>query len=126
MPEEGGVVLNRGAEIQASLKRFESMPSPQRRNLSFRTRAGPHRIAGFVPLSLASVRSPQSDPARETAEMPDLSGRSLREAIVLLAQMGLAPRIGGHGPMVGGQSPNPGEEVSPGGSCTLTLTEERP
>lgn len=58
--------------------------------------------------------------------MPDLSGRSLREATIALAQMGLVPRISGSGALVGSQDPEPGAEVRSGSPCYLTLTEERP
>lgn len=127
MPEEGGVVLNRGTEIRASLQRLESMPLPSRRALARRATRGAEQPARFVPLALAQTkRGGPTVSARETAEMPDLSGRSLREATVVLAQMGLLPRVGGQGSVVGEQSPAPGAEVEAGAVCTLTLARERP
>jgi len=124
MPEEGGVVLNRNVEIQAALKSFESMPILPRSRFSppSTSIAQPAR---FVPLALREARPRPDAEEQEIAEMPDLSGRSLREANVLLAQMGLVPHLSGRGSLVGSQDPSPGEEVAPGSTCELVLTEER-
>jgi len=126
MPEEGGVVLNRGAEIQASLKGMESIPSSPRRLIPRRVADGEEMAARFRPLALSAVGREGGETTPRVTEMPDVSGRSLREATVLLASLGLAPRVGGQGPFVGAQSPEPGVQVSPGSPCTVTLTEERP
>ena len=126
MPEEGGVVLNRGAEIQASLKGMESTPSSPRRLIPRRVADGEEMAARFRPLALSAVGREGGETTPRVTEMPDVSGRSLREATVLLASLGLAPRVGGQGPFVGAQSPEPGVQVSPGSPCTVTLTEERP
>jgi len=126
MPDEGGVVLNRGVEIQASLERLESMPTLARPLLSRRARGGMEASVRFVPLAPPGGRQNSTPRARETAEMPDLSGRSLREATIVLAQMGLVPRIEGQGWVVGSQNPVPGERVDPGTPCFLTLASEQP
>ncbi len=122
MPEEGGVVLNRGAEIQASLQGLDSMPSLPRATLARRQTPGA-QPARFRPLAPSPIRSRDAD-GDEVAEMPDLSGKSLREATVMLGQMGLVPRFNGRGPRVGAQNPAPGEEVRAGSACELTLSEE--
>jgi cell division protein FtsI (penicillin-binding protein 3) len=126
MPEEGGVVLNRGAEIQASLRSFDSMPTLPRGAMLRRNRVAGAQPARFRPLAPAAIRPRETPESGEVAELPDLSGRSLREATIMLGQMGLVPRFYGRGPLVGSQSPAPGEEVRSGSVCTLTLTEERP
>jgi len=126
MPGEGGVVLNRGAEIQASLRSFESMPSLSPGSAARRPRRSAEQPARFLPLARAESRARNAAEPREVAEMPDLSGRSLREATIMLSQMGLVHRIQGRGALVGSQNPAPGEEVRPGSLCSLTLTEERP
>ena len=59
----------------------------------------------------------------ETVEMPDLSGRSVRDASLVLAQMGLTSTLSGRGAIVASQDPPPGAEVSPGSACTLSLSE---
>ncbi len=80
----------------------------------------------FVPLSLAgSGRDPRKE-VPSAKEMPDLAGRSLREAANLLASLGLSPRVEGQGPIVGGQRPDAGAEVVAGATCTLTMTGEGP
>jgi len=53
-----------------------------------------------------------------------LTGRSLREVSVLVAQMGLVPHFSGRGPVVGSQNPAPGTEVASGNSCEIVFTEE--
>jgi cell division protein FtsI (penicillin-binding protein 3) len=122
MPEDGGVVLDRNTEIQAALKGFESMPGLR----PGRVRSGVEaakRPVRFLPLRVAPARRQGSEEPSEVAEMPDLSGRSLREANVMLAQMGLTYRISGEGPVVEEQDPAPGSEVSPGSVCRLVLGE---
>jgi cell division protein FtsI (penicillin-binding protein 3) len=128
MPEDGGVVLDRGAEIQASLRGLESLPSLPRGALSRRSaqRGRGAQAARFVPLAASAPRRRAAGNSEEVSEMPDLSGRSLREATVLLAQIGLSPRIAGRGALVGSQTPAPGAEIRAGGLCSLTLTQERP
>jgi cell division protein FtsI (penicillin-binding protein 3) len=126
MPGDGAVVLNAGAEIQASLHNLESMPSTPHGALTRRSRRPPAQAARFVPLFSADPGGRMSAEGTEVSEMPDLSGRSLREATVMLAQMGLVPRISGRGALVASQNPGPGAEVRSGSVCDLTLSEEQP
>jgi cell division protein FtsI/penicillin-binding protein 2 len=127
LPEEGGVVLNRNAEIRASLDRFESRPTFPRGFPAAGRGAAPKELpARFLPLALTEARRQVTRPEGEMEEMPDLSGRSLREATVLLAQMGLVPHLHGSGGRVGSQDPAPGAEVSPGTICNLSFTEGAP
>jgi len=52
--------------------------------------------------------------------MPDLRGRSAREAAIAAARRGLAVELRGSG-QVTAQSPVPGTVIERGGTCTLTL-----
>ena len=52
--------------------------------------------------------------------MPDLRGRSAREAAIAAARRGLAVELRGSGHVVS-QSPEAGAEIEPGGTCVLTL-----
>ena len=52
--------------------------------------------------------------------MPDLRGRSAREAAIAAARRGLVVELHGSGPVVA-QSPEPGAEIEPGNTCVLTL-----
>lgn len=61
------------------------------------------------------VRSPG-----EAALMPDLRGRSAREAAVWAARSGLAVQLQGSGNVLA-QSPAPGTPLEDGSSCVLTL-----
>jgi cell division protein FtsI (penicillin-binding protein 3) len=66
-------------------------------------------------------------PAEEPALMPDLRGRSAREAAIAAARRGLVVELVGSGRVLE-QSPAPGAEIEPGNTCVLTLgrEEDRP
>jgi beta-lactam-binding protein with PASTA domain len=55
--------------------------------------------------------------------MPDLRGRSAREAAIAAARRGLVVELHGSGHVVA-QSPDPGTEIEPGNTCVLTLGPE--
>ena len=55
--------------------------------------------------------------------MPDLRGRSAREAAIAAARRGLVVELHGSGQVVA-QSPEPGAEIEPGNTCVLTLGRE--
>jgi cell division protein FtsI (penicillin-binding protein 3) len=55
-----------------------------------------------------------------TGSMPDVSGRTLREALAMLTPLGLRVELAGHGRVVQ-QSPAPGESVEPDAVVHLTL-----
>ncbi len=61
--------------------------------------------------------------ADEPGFMPDLRGRSAREAAIAAARRGLVVELHGSGPVVA-QSPEPGVEIEPGNTCVLTLGRE--
>jgi hypothetical protein len=61
--------------------------------------------------------------AEERGLMPDLRGRSAREAAIAAARRGLVVELQGSGRVVA-QSPQPGAEIESGASCVLTLSRE--
>ena len=60
-------------------------------------------------------------PADEPGLMPDLRGRSAREAAIVAARQGLIVELKGSGRVVT-QSPEPGAELEAGMTCLLTLS----
>jgi cell division protein FtsI (penicillin-binding protein 3) len=66
------------------------------------------------------VREAPMAPADEPGLMPDLRGRSAREAAIAAARRGLVVELRGSGRVVA-QSPEPGAEIDPGNTCVLTL-----
>jgi len=67
------------------------------------------------------VREAPPPPAPdEPGLMPDLRGRSAREAAIAAARRGLVVELRGSGQVVA-QTPEPGVEIEPGNTCTLTL-----
>jgi cell division protein FtsI (penicillin-binding protein 3) len=123
LPEDG-VVLDRNTEILASLKGFESLPCLPGR---FAGRPSPREShVRFVPLAPAEPRHAAKAAESETVEMPDLTGRSVRDASLVLAQMGMTSTLSGRGAIVSSQDPPPGADVPAGSACTLVLSEEAP
>jgi cell division protein FtsI (penicillin-binding protein 3) len=59
-------------------------------------------------------------PVEEGGLMPDLRGRSAREAAIAAARRGLVVELHGSGQVVE-QAPAPGTEIEPGVTCVLTL-----
>ena len=55
--------------------------------------------------------------------MPDLRGRSAREAAIAAARRGLVVELHGSGRVVA-QSPEAGAVIEPGNTCVLTLGRE--
>jgi len=62
-------------------------------------------------------------PDDEPDLMPDLRGRSAREAAIAAARRGLVVELRGSGHVIV-QSPEPGAEIEPGNTCVLTLGRE--
>jgi cell division protein FtsI (penicillin-binding protein 3) len=68
-----------------------------------------------------AVRAQLAPPAEnEPGLMPDLRGRSAREAAIAAARRGLVVELRGSGHVVA-QNPQPGAEIDPGNTCVLTL-----
>jgi cell division protein FtsI (penicillin-binding protein 3) len=59
-------------------------------------------------------------PDDEPGLMPDLRGRSAREAVIAAARRGLVVELEGSGRVIA-QRPGPGAEIVPGNTCVLTL-----
>jgi hypothetical protein len=52
--------------------------------------------------------------------LPELRGLSLREALRVLARLGITPRVSGEGVVIE-QDPLPGAALESGGACRLAL-----
>lgn len=74
--------------------------------------------AAYRPQEAARPLAPL--PADEPGFMPDLRGRSAREAAIAAARRGLVVELHGSGPVMA-QSPEPGAVIEPGLTCVLTL-----
>lgn len=93
--------------------------------------------AGVVPVSVRSTRPVSStadseevfpglqDLAGAAESTPDVVGLSARQALAVLARLGLTARLNGTG-FVASQDPPPGTAVRPGGMNTLRLSETAP
>jgi len=68
-----------------------------------------------------ALPSPEAD--GDPRRMPDLRGRSAREAAITAARRGLVVQLEGSGRVVE-QTPEPGTEIEPGLACVLTLRRE--
>jgi len=77
--------------------------------------------AAYRPQEAARPLAPL--PADEPGFMPDLRGRSAREAAIAAARRGLVVELHGSGPVLA-QSPEPGAVIEPGLTCVLTLGRE--
>jgi cell division protein FtsI (penicillin-binding protein 3) len=77
---------------------------------------------GVVPAAYHPGAAPSPPPVEATAPgiMPDLRGRSAREAAIAAARRGLLVTLEGSGPVVA-QTPPPGAVIDAGSPCTLTL-----
>jgi cell division protein FtsI (penicillin-binding protein 3) len=81
---------------------------------------GPGRAAPVAPAAALSSLPALVDPDTTGPVMPDLVGRSLREALVLLSGYELQVAVAGRG-VVLHQSPAAGAPVKPGTACRLQL-----
>ena len=77
--------------------------------------------AAYRPQPARAALAPAEAEARGL--MPDLRGRSAREAAIAAARRGLVVELHGSGHVVG-QDPEPGAEIEPGNTCVLTLGRE--
>jgi cell division protein FtsI (penicillin-binding protein 3) len=83
-------------------------------------------LEGVVPAAYRPQEPPRPAPApppEEPSLMPDLRGRSAREAAIAAARRGLVVELRGSGRVVS-QSPAAGAEIEPGNTCVLTLGRE--
>jgi cell division protein FtsI (penicillin-binding protein 3) len=83
-------------------------------------------LEGVVPAAYrpqGPARPAPAPPPEEPSLMPDLRGRSAREAAIAAARRGLVVELRGSGRVVS-QSPEAGAEIEPGNTCVLTLGRE--
>jgi cell division protein FtsI (penicillin-binding protein 3) len=79
--------------------------------------------SALVPVAYRPEPPPAAGVEPEPAVMPDLRGRSAREAAIVAARRGLIVELYGSGRVVA-QSPEPGTEIEAGNPCVLTLGRE--
>jgi cell division protein FtsI (penicillin-binding protein 3) len=74
--------------------------------------------SGRVRLATAAA----AEPPLESRVMPDVRGRTLRQALATLAPLGVGVKMTGRGPVVTEQTPPPGETLDAEAGVRLTLT----
>jgi cell division protein FtsI (penicillin-binding protein 3) len=112
-----------GAEVMRVLKVAPRRPDGARSPiLTADLSAGAAAASGGAPLAALGVVPASNRQDRETDEdaLPDLSGRSARDAIRALAARGVAARLTGTGFVVS-QDPPPGAPLARGTTCVLVL-----
>lgn len=119
---------NQGGDVAAPL--FARIAEPALRRLSIppddptrvlrASSAAPARVipAAYVPSEAARASSDEDD-----GRMPDLRGRSAREAAIAAARRGLVVELAGSGHVLA-QHPEAGTPIEPGMSCRLELARE--
>lgn len=124
---------NQGGDVAAPL--FQRITEQSLRHLAVppddpdrSLRMVDYRPTSIVPASFqprAETSPAPSVDAGDPGLMPDLRGRSAREAALMAARRGLIVELKGSGRVVG-QAPEPGTEIEAGASCVLTLGRETP
>jgi cell division protein FtsI (penicillin-binding protein 3) len=116
---------NQGGDVAAPLfariaehavRRLAVPPDEPGRTL----RAGPYRPTPLQPAAYDPADPASTSAPDEAGVMPDLRGRSAREAAIAAARRGLIVELKGSG-MVLAQSPEAGSPVEPGTVCRLDL-----
>jgi hypothetical protein len=112
-----------GSEAAAPI--FAALAAPVLRHLD----VPPTEAVPAVQIVRASARDMEREPPPEPeagmppdgdAVMPDLGGKSLRQALALLGALDVDVTVSGRGVVVR-QTPAPGTPLSPGASCRLEL-----
>ncbi len=119
---------NQGGDVAAPL--FQRIAEQSLRHLAVppddpdrSLRMVEYRPTSIVPASFQpQAAEPPTAPAApaDPGLMPDLRGRSAREAALMAARRGLIVELKGSGRVVG-QAPEPGTEIEAGAPCVLTL-----
>jgi membrane peptidoglycan carboxypeptidase len=73
-----------------------------------------------APAAVTTVRPAAPGTSGDGADLPDLRGLGLREAVRLLARLGATARVTGAGVVIE-QDPPPGAVLEPGATCRLIL-----
>jgi cell division protein FtsI (penicillin-binding protein 3) len=112
-----------GSEAAAPI--FAAIAAPVLRHLD----VPPTETVPAVQIVRATARDPEREPPPEPeagmppdgdAVMPDLAGKSLRQALALLGALDVDVMVSGRGVVVR-QTPAPGTSLGPGASCRLEL-----
>jgi cell division protein FtsI (penicillin-binding protein 3) len=116
---------NQGGDVAAPL--FARIAEPALRRLAIPPddptrvlRASTAATVKAIPAAYVPGRPAPGVENDDDARMPDLRGRSAREAAIAAARRGLIVELTGSGQVVA-QHPPPGTEVEPGMSCRLEL-----
>ena len=121
---------NQGGDVAAPL--FARIAEPALRRLAVPPDDGARVLMASAPKAPAVVPAawtptppraaePSVEDGEESGRMPDLLGRSAREAAIAAARRGLVVELSGSG-RVTAQSPEPGAAVEPGMTCRLELS----
>ena len=105
--------------IGREVLRYLDVPPQDTPPLQIVSGPGPERVAPRVRLVSSSDSDPEGDGV--AAIMPDLRGRPLRQALSMLAPLGVRVEVSGHGSVVK-QTPLPGSALAPGVTARLVLT----
>ena len=77
-------------------------------------------VTGLPETTLGDRVRPATADVNDARVMPDLTGRTLRDALTRLASLHVGVAIAGQGRVIQ-QSPGPGESLEPGATARLTL-----
>jgi cell division protein FtsI (penicillin-binding protein 3) len=79
-----------------------------------------HTVTVAAPAAPLAIAPVAASSLSGQVVLPDLRGLSLREALRVLARLGLTPRVSGEGVVID-QDPQPGTALETGGACRLAL-----
>jgi cell division protein FtsI (penicillin-binding protein 3) len=119
----GDVAAPLFARVAEAALRILAVPPDEPGRVLRAVAALPESVVPAAYRPMMRARPDLGPPADEPSLMPDLRGRSAREAAIAAARRGLAVELRGSGQVVA-QSPEAGAEIEPGGTCVLTLGRE--
>jgi membrane peptidoglycan carboxypeptidase len=119
----GDVAAPLFARVAEAALRILAVPPDEAGRVLRAVAALPESVVPAAYRPMMRARPDLGPPADEPSLMPDLRGRSAREAAIAAARRGLAVELRGSGQVVA-QSPEAGAEIEPGGTCVLTLGRE--
>jgi cell division protein FtsI (penicillin-binding protein 3) len=119
----GDVAAPLFARVAESALRILAVPSDDPGRVLRAVATAPEVVVPAAYRAQAPSRPPVVPPDAEPGLMPDLRGRSAREAAITAARRGLVVELHGSGHVIV-QSPEPGAEIEPGNTCVLTLGRE--
>ena len=119
----GDVAAPLFARVAESALRILAVPSDDPGRVLRAVATAPEVVVPAAYRAQTPSRPPVVPPDAEPGLMPDLRGRSAREAAITAARRGLVVELHGSGHVIV-QSPEPGAEIEPGNTCVLTLGRE--